>query len=145
RIKMEIDSTAARLLASNNLDVVELSGDLNLQQARSTNGRVSLLADGSILDAENDGAADVMATSGDVTLTSMTGSIGTGSNALEMVSGGAVTLIANGLINVDAISGALNLNLAQSNSSIRLSAAGAILDNRNDNNVKVRAGATGGD
>jgi hypothetical protein len=80
---IRIDSSQLTATAESGIYIEELVGDLNLVEATSTSGVVSLTAAGSIVDVADDGSeADVEAPT--IELTSQTGEIGNSANDLEV-------------------------------------------------------------
>jgi hypothetical protein len=96
---LDIDSVLLRALSEDSIWINETSGDLNVNLVVSTAGDVSLDADGSILDYNNDTEADIRANS--ITLHSRNGGIGAAEDDLEIDS----SFGAGGLLNATAAQG----------------------------------------
>ena len=135
--------------ASGSIYVTERAGPMNISTIYSRSGDVDLVADGSILDDNDNGFVNIEAN--DITLISTNGTIGTATNALEIEARGDgsakgkgwVTLDAQGDIKVEEQNGSLNLRHAQSRGGDvwLISAAGSIIDAVDlTNNTDPRSG-----
>jgi hypothetical protein len=103
-------ATALTAIAVQDININETTGDLGVNVIKSTNGKVTLTAPGSILDVRNSSETSENITAGaGAKLTSNIGTIGTSSKYLTAkVTGGALTTVAYDNINIDATG---NLNM----------------------------------
>ena len=113
-IDVDIRPTAGlSATAGADIEVDQVSGDLNLLLVETAGGDVTLTAEGSIVDVGDDAAADVVGN--DIHLIATNGSIG--ASDVDIDSNGLVTLAANGRIEVEEVVGDLQIDQAWSATS----------------------------
>lgn len=111
---IEIDSTRLTAQARGRVNVTELNGNLNVDRVISETGNVRLgsIGNGSILDANSDGDLNVQGVG--IELQSLSRSIGTASNALE-IQGEQLNAIASQNVHVTDVTGDLLIDNVTAN------------------------------
>jgi len=125
---LETDLVGSRLDATADGDIflTEVNGDMEVGLITSTAGDVTLVADGSILDVDNDAASDI--TAARIDLTAQNGQVGTAGNALEIDST-SLQAQAQGSIHITEVAGDLNaLQVTSAAADVMLVAFASILD-----------------
>lgn len=128
-IKTDLQGSRLDASASGNIDLTEVCGDMQVGTISSSAGNVTLTADGSILDEDNDAASDVNAAN--ITLTAQTGKIGRSNHALEINTSGSGTLTASAQSDIflTEVAGPLNVSQVSSNTgNVNLTAAAGDLN-----------------
>ena len=126
--------------AAESIYISEAAGNLSVGVIVSDNGDVHLISAGSILDNDNTDLANVIGRS--IILASLTGSIGTEDNFLDINSAvsatGAVDAQAAESIYISEVEGNLSVGVIVSdNGDVHLISSGSILDNDNDDQANV--------
>jgi hypothetical protein len=105
-----LDTNSISAYASDDIALEETHGDMAVKVVTSQFGDVSLVADRSVIDADNDGLSGSANISGrDIQLTADTGSIGTVANSLEIDASGILTASTAADITLADVSGGLQL------------------------------------
>jgi hypothetical protein len=124
---------------SGDVVLTAVAGDLSIGSISATSGTATLTASGSILDGDNDSAADVTAVN---ILMAAQGTIGTDSNDLDINSlatgSGQVTATAGQNINMEEKSGDLRVGaIVSTGGNVTLNAQGSIIDVDSDSAANV--------
>ncbi|HHU63567.1 MAG TPA: hypothetical protein GXZ32_05095, partial [Clostridiales bacterium] len=130
-----VDILACGLLnatAKDGIYINQVDGLLNLGSINATHGNIWLKALKSILDNDNTDAVNIKGT--DITLQSITGSIGTADNFLDIIAAGVLNAAAKDGIYIYEVEGTMDVDTVTSaEGDVYLKTAGSILDsNAND-------------
>jgi len=126
--------------ADKDINITEMTGNLNLDTVTSTNGNIKITADGDILNHKNDGTANIIAN--DITLISNNEAIGSTAGALNVRSynKGLFTADAKKLIKVTATSGDLSVNyIKTTGGDLVLKMVSGYIDNGNPTDTNITA------
>lgn len=160
-IDTDVDSTNLRAAATANIDIMELTGDLNIERVESTGGNVNLNAPvgnanvglvrstagtttiaalGSIQDRVGTAGSNIDAAG--IVLTALTGGIGEETNYFDIDSSnavpGTVAASAPGNIYLNEVNGALRVNQIRSDAGdLWITSDGSILNGRTDGGINL--------
>ena len=132
-------------LATDYINIQQTGGDLNLNVVSNAGkSDVKLTSAGSIIDASTSENPNIYAKG--ISMNAKAGSIGLSSDDIEVYSnynnsGGTLTALAKGYINIEQTSGNLSLNVVSNagQSDVKLTSAGSILDSSASENPNIYA------